>query len=292
MIGSELRPFLRLRAVVRALRRRARSARERHAWRVLWPGTEPLPHRIPPGHFYSPIPSAQDVDAWVAPDPTVPLPGIDLRVDAQAAFLRSLEVALPTGPRFADNGYFDPGDAAIYQALLRARDPARVVEVGGGWSTAALFDAPVAPNVTVIDPDPSRVLTVLRPEDLDRCTVRAERLQDVELELFLELGAGDILFVDSTHVGRLGSDVNRLMFEILPRLHAGVAVHFHDVHYPFEYPREWFRIGRYWNEAYLLRAFLQHNDDFEIMLWPDMLRRLGRLERSTPHSQPRWHITL
>lgn len=257
---------------------RVRNVRERHAWRVLWPGTDPLPHRLPPGHFYSPVPSIADVDAWTAADATAVLPGIDLRVDEQATFLRSLGVALPTGPRFVDNGYYDTGDAAIYQAILRATDPARVVEVGGGWSTAALFDSGVTPAVTVIDPDPSRVYDRLLPADFTRCTVRAVRLQDVDLTPFLALDAGDILFVDSTHVGKLGSDVLRIFFEILPRLRSGVAVHFHDVHFPFEYPQDWFRRGLYWNEAYLLRAFLEHNDAFEILLWADLLRRLGRVD--------------
>ena len=257
---------------------RVRAVRQRFAWRVMWPRAEPLAHPFPPGHFYSPVPSTRDVDDWRPTDPAGEMLGIALRVEEQVAFLSSLDVTMPAGPRFADNIFYDTGDAAIYQAILRAFDPARVVEVGGGWSTAALFDTAVSPAVTVIDPDPSRVHALLRPEDFTRCTVRAERLQDVDLAPFLALEAGDIVFVDSTHVSKLGSDVNRLVFEVLPRLARGVSVHFHDVHFPFDYPQHWVRRGRHWNEAYLLRAFLQHNDAFEILLWADLLHRLGRIE--------------
>jgi len=79
---------------------------------------------------------------------------------------------------------------------------------------------------------------------------------------------GDILFVDSTHVSKLGSDVNWIFFEILPRLRSGVLVHIHDVFYPFEYPEPWSLEGRSWNEVYILRAFLEYNNQFKILLFP------------------------
>jgi hypothetical protein len=100
-------------------------------------------------------------------------------------------------------------------------------------------------------------------------------LQDVPLSTFQLLDSGDVLFVDSTHVAKLGSDVNRILFEILPALASGVVVHFHDVFYPFEYPKNWVREGRGWNETYVLRAFLEYNEAFEILLWGHMLRTLG-----------------
>jgi len=74
------------------------------------------------------------------------------------------------------------------------------------------------------------------------------------------------LFVDSSHVSKIGSDVNRIVFDILPILKPGVLVHFHDVLWPFEYPLQWIMEGKAWNEAYLLRAFLQYNSHFEIVL--------------------------
>ena len=88
-----------------------------------------------------------------------------------------------------------------------------------------------------------------------------------------QLAANDILFIDSSHVSKAGSDVNHILFELLPRLAPGVFVHFHDVLYPFEYPREWFELGISWNEPYILRAFLQYNTQFPIRFWNDFMMK-------------------
>jgi hypothetical protein len=85
--------------------------------------------------------------------------------------------------------------------------------------------------------------------------------------MFERLDAGDMLFIDSSHVAKAGSDVNFLVFEVLPRLAPGVLVHFHDIWYPFEYPRQWLDEGRAWNESYLIRAFLMFNPAFKIVLY-------------------------
>ena len=92
--------------------------------------------------------------------------------------------------------------------------------------------------------------------------------------LFRELHAGDVLFVDSTHVAKVGSDVNHIFFEILPILQPGVVVHFHDIMYPFEYEPKWIYTGVAWNEAYMLRAFLMFNPTFKILLFNSFLAHL------------------
>ena len=90
---------------------------------------------------------------------------------------------------------------------------------------------------------------------------------DLPLELFSELGAGDILFVDTTHVVRLAGDVNFVVLDVLPRLQEGVIVHFHDIFLPWEYPRPWLtEMGYYWTEQYLLQAFLAYNREFEVLV--------------------------
>ena len=94
--------------------------------------------------------------------------------------------------------------------------------------------------------------------------------------LFATLEENDILFIDSTHVAKIGSDVNYLFFEVLPRLRAGVYVHVHDIFHPFEYPRAWIYEGRAWTEAYMLRAFLTFNTAFEIVLFNTFLERFHR----------------
>jgi hypothetical protein len=124
---------------------------------------------------------------------------------------------------------------------------------------------------TFIDPDLSTFQAICRNHEGASVTTFAMPVQDVPLSDFDALASGDILFVDSSHVAKTGSDVNRILFEILPRLRSGVFVHVHDVHYPFEYPRQWVYEGRAWNEAYLLRAFLEFNDEFEIVLFASYL---------------------
>ena len=96
----------------------------------------------------------------------------------------------------------------------------------------------------------------MRPKDHRIAEIIPKRVQELELPRFDELRAGDILFVDSSHVSKVGSDVNHIVFEILPRLSHGVFVHFHDIFYPFEYPTKWIEEGRFWNEDYIMRAFL------------------------------------
>ncbi len=249
------------------------------AWKVL-SGSERVPMGFPPGHFSSTIPSRRDIDERSRTEIVV----IDLRVDEQVALLAELDVGQPAGPRFrpyswtdAHNMAFPDTDAAVYQAMLRHFRPARVIEVGCGWSAAALFDAGGARHVTLIEPYPQLVRQLLTRKDLDRCALLEARLQDVSLATFQALDAGDVLFVDSTHVTKLGSDVNRLVFEILPALANGVIVHFRDVAYPFEYPDVWVQQGRAWNEAYLLRAFLEYDQAFEILLCVDLLQATGHL---------------
>jgi len=102
-------------------------------------------------------------------------------------------------------------------------------------------------------------------------------VQQVSLSIFDALQAGDILFIDSTHVLRTGSDVCFELFEILPRLSSGVLVHFHDMFWPFEYPRTWVvDENRSWNELYGVRALLTDNDAWRVLLFNDYLARLER----------------
>ena len=130
------------------------------------------------------------------------------------------------------------------------------------------------------------MLSLLKPGDAERVTILRERVQDVGLEPFLALDRDDILFIDSSHTVKVGSDVNHLLGDVLPRLRPGVYVHVHDIFYPFEYPESWVVGGRAWNEAYALRAFLAFNDTFEIVLFTSFLETFHKdtLERDMPLS--------
>ena len=147
--------------------------------------------------------------------------------------------------------------------MIRTIQPKRVVEIGSGYSSAALLDINEREfggriEYVIVDPEPTLLLELVSTEhhDDNEFLLVAEEVQDVGGEQFAILEAGDVLFVDSTHVSKIDRDVNHLLFRILPLLQAGVYIHFHDIYYPFEYPPEWIFQGRAWNEAYLLRAFL------------------------------------
>jgi predicted O-methyltransferase YrrM len=249
---------------------------------------------VPPGHFYSPIPSLDDVARDEArlfgPWPRE-IPGIALREAEQLALLDRLQPYYPDGVfpvekaagfrYYFENLAYGYSDAVFYHMMIRYLKPKRIIEVGSGYSSCMALDTnelflgnTVA--CTFIEPYPDVLLSLVSGEDRERVEVIATRLQDVSLERFAALEENDILFVDSTHVSKIGSDVNHIFFEIMPLLRPGVYVHFHDIFYPFEYLRDWIYEGRAWNEAYLLRAFLTLNTSFEIVLFNTFLERFHR----------------
>lgn len=230
----------------------------------------------PPGHFYSPVPDldavrAREAEIWAVP---AGVPGIDARAEAQLALLPAFAEFYAEQPWSDDpvgelrygfaNGYFSYGDGLVLYAMLRHLKPRRIVEVGSGWSSALMLD--VADRflgddlrLTFIEPYPERLHGLLRPADHRRAEILEMPLHDVDAAVFTALEPGDVLFVDSTHVSKIGSDVNQLVHEVLPILPPGVHVHVHDIFWPFEYPQDWVYRGRAWSEAYLLRAYLTHN---------------------------------
>lgn len=245
-------------------------------------------HRfVPPGHFYSPHPSERDIDEY-ARSMTKPdaLPGIDLNEAGQLALLHEFAPLYPTIP-FQDeatpgfryryvNEMYSYADAIFLHSLLRVVKPQRIIEIGSGYSSAVTLDTVEhflhgATECSFIEPYPERLYSLLKPSDRERVTIVPTRLQEVRLDVFDRLGPGDILFIDSTHVSKVNSDVNRIFFEILPRLSPGVFIHVHDVFYPFDYPLDWLRGGRAWNEQYVLRAFLLFNSAFRIRLFGDYI---------------------
>ena len=239
---------------------------------------EQVPMFAPPGHYYSPIVTPASLPR---PLPRSAMLGVTIDMAAMEQLYRDLlphmqGLSLPTqrepGTRYyADNHMYGVGDAQIYAGLIRHLRPRRVVEVGSGFSSAVLLDTldrspELSTQVTFIEPYTERLETLLRSADHDRVRIIRSGVQDVPLEVFAELGAGDLLFLDTTHISKTGSDVNFELFEVLPRLASGVWIHFHDVFPDFEYPPEWvFDENRSWNELYVLRAFMQYNDAFHIV---------------------------
>jgi predicted O-methyltransferase YrrM len=245
----------------------------------------------PPGHYYSPIPSKKDVERFAlekwhqGPEA---IAGVDFNVAGQLRMLETLgpltrDLVFADDPGGAtrywwDNDGFSPGDATVLAAMLMHYRPRRVLEIGAGYSTAVMLDvverhlAAAPPQITCVDPEPGRLRSVLRGDEAN-LTIHEAIMQDLPRDAFTSLAAGDILFIDSSHVLKLGSDVSILFLEVLPRLAPGVVVHVHDIATSFEYPLEWYEEGRAWNEAPALRAFLAFNQAYEILYFCDYMNR-------------------
>lgn len=177
---------------------------------------------------------------------------------------------------YYDNCMFSHGSAEALYYMLRILKPRRVIEVGSGFSTALMLDTNnICFNnkikISSIEPYPERLRSLLREED--NLEIHECGLQDIPVEYFNQLQANDILFIDSSHVAKLGSDINYYLFEIFPRLSAGVYIHIHDIFYPFIYPKNWIWQGRPYNEMYLLQAFLMNNDRYSIQFFGEMIMR-------------------
>jgi predicted O-methyltransferase YrrM len=236
----------------------------------------------PPGHFYSPIPDLEHVRrnaGQVFDQSAGSVPGVRLNEKGQLALAGEFaatyaELPFPehsqTGSRYhLDNEWFSYGDGTVLYSMMRRFKPRRIVEVGSGFSSAAMldvsdkfFDGKI--DLTFIEPYPERLYSVLGDTDTQRCTIVQRPVQQAPEKLFTSLEENDFLFIDSSHVAKAGSDVLHLLCTILPLLERGVLVHIHDVLWPFEYPQPWLEQGRAWNEAYFVRTFLQYNRSFEI----------------------------
>lgn len=247
---------------------------------------------MPPGHFYSPITSPEEIklkeaEIWKQPMPDRVIAGVELNEEEQmklwgefTGYYREQPWAATRqeGLRyFFENENYSYSDALFLYCMLRHLRPRRLIEVGSGYSSCVtldtnelFFDNTI--DCTFIEPHPALLFSLIKDEDRSRIKVMPGRVQDVSLDLFAQLEEGDVLFIDSTHVAKTASDVNHLFFNILPRLKSGVHIHFHDIFYPFVYPKEWEYEGRSWNETYLLRAFLQYNSDFRVYLYGGFLQ--------------------
>ena len=239
----------------------------------------------PPGHFYSPIPSQSDVEEYLdrlqRKSLLAGLPAIRMDDQTQLEFLELLKPYYPQLPFQAgpvegllyqfDNPHFSYADASALFCVMNYFRPRKLIEIGSGFSTCVILDTNrvcLGSQTQVISIEPhAKLLRSLIAKSHDSPTIIEHKLQDTEPEVFDQLSAGDILFIDSTHICKAGSDVNYIIFEILPRIKSGVIIQIHDIHLAFEYPDVWLREGRAWNEAYLLRAFLEYNDHFRILLF-------------------------
>jgi hypothetical protein len=249
----------------------------------------------PPGHFYSPIGDREEASKACAIAERRPFPKSIVGIDIDRSeilrtwsnlvpFLQDCEFPIKLSPGFRyafDNPSYSFGDGGVLQAMIRHFAPKRIIEIGTGWSSACIVDTVERYRtnnceIVFVDPHPQLSSRLVGDTKL-RVRSFVCGVQDVPLELFSMIERNDILFIDSTHVVRTGSDVCRELFEILPSVASGVLVHFHDIFWPFEYPRLWaVEENRSWNELYALRAFLMYNKEWEIIMFNDLLAKLER----------------
>ena len=247
-----------------------------------------------PGHFYSPIPSREEVrDSADRIFSASEVLDIDTNIDKQFQLLEKFKTMRSDFPydflnakeneklryRFTKRPQYRYSDVMFLYHVIRHLEPQQIVEVGSGASSAVMlyindlfFNSSI--KFKFVEPYPERLYGFLNDQDLNNSTIITEKVQDVPMDVFQSLKENDILFIDSSHVSKVGSDVNHIFFNILPRINKGLWIHFHDIFYPFELPMHWIlQNSRFWNESYLLRAFLMNNDAYEIMLFNTLLHK-------------------
>ncbi len=257
----------------------------RVGWRKHFELWERCGFHVTPVHFYQPIPDTSTLrdNVW---SKRLSMGGVNLNEQGQIELLENFRRrfaneydALPATATSVphdfhyDNSYFACVDPEILFCMIRANRPRKMIEIGSGFSTLLSATA-IRRNANEFSDSPCEFVAIEPyPNDVIRAgfpglsELRTSRVQDVDLSTFESLGDHDILFIDSSHVGRIDSDVLYELLQILPRLRPGVLVHVHDIFLPDEYPKSWvIDRHRFWTEQYLLQAFLAFNDSFEV-LW-------------------------
>jgi predicted O-methyltransferase YrrM len=269
--------------------------------RFLFRMLQPLGLHLTRNHFYEPVPDTRQLKEheWEEPSAMV---GVDMNVSRQLNVLNNIipeyvdecdfSEEQPSVPHafHLGNEFFEALDAEVLHCMIRHFKPERIVEIGSGYSTlvcaraAAMNDkldsSPA--ELVCIEPYPNETLQEGIP-GLTRLTQKP--VEEVSLDVFSRLSSGDIVFIDSSHVVKLGSDVIYEYLEILPRLSPGVLVHIHDIFLPDEYPRKWvLDEHKFWTEQHLLQAFLVCNDCFEVMWASSFMSKnyKGELETAIP----------
>lgn len=243
---------------------------------------------ITPNHFYQPIPDTRELPEtlWGKDKECY---GIDFQEQKQLSFLNDIipkylkECKFPKQPPcnshefYLGNGTFEAVDAEVLHCFIRHFKPGHIIEIGVGFSTLILASASrlnanegINTQLRIIDPYPNSTLVDGR-HGIDDIVI--SKVESLSPEYFDVLNENDILFIDSSHVVKIGGDVNYNFFKILPRLKPGVIIHFHDIYLPEEYPRDLaFQHRWFWSEQYLLHAFLMHNSDYEVLFAGNYMR--------------------
>lgn len=239
---------------------------------------------ILPRHFYSAIPDIRGLrcsQSWKRPSRMTGVNGTD--IESQLCFLR--ECCLPLQERLRRGGIYEHAcrengelgyglvEAEFLLCFITVKRPKRIVQVGSGASTAVILlaakEANYTPQVVCIDPFPTTYLRRMAESKL--INLIPEKAQEIDIKVLTELNRGDLLFIDSTHAMCAGSEVNRIILEVLPCLPSGSFVHFHDIYFPYDYQSSILSTLFFAGESTLLQAFLTNNQRYSIAVSLSML---------------------
>jgi hypothetical protein len=255
-----------------------------------------------PRHFYSSIPDIRELrksDDWKVPHSMYGVAGAEL--PEQVNFMRDCcehTSGEPSAMAVYDdactaNGAvgYGPIEAGFLYRFMTSRRPAHVVQIGAGVATAVMLAAaqaaPYELKITCIDPYPTEFLRTMARSG--RISLVEQKAQTVPMGTILALGPGDLLFVDSTHTVKPGSEVNRIILEVLPRLAAGTHAHFHDIYLPFDYaPSVLSEDLFFWNETPLLLAYMIGNPSVRLNMSMAMVHSVcpDAIQRCFPDYRP------
>ena len=244
-----------------------------------------------PGHYYSTVPKLDDLKKnqdIIFQEKEIKdidfneehqLKNLDEIKDFYKDYLYHDEDSDLKNYRYKKEGaFYRYSDSVFLYSMIRKSKPKKIIEVGSGHSSAIMLDTNEhffnnEIEHIFIEPYSERLEGILKEEDYKKNKIIKQNVQNVDLSVFKSLEENDILFIDSTHVSKIASDVNYLFFEVFPVLKPGVLIHFHDIYYSFEYPKKWILEYRYfWNEVYVLRAFLMNNNSYKIEMFNTYLQ--------------------
>ena len=240
---------------------------------------------VEPGHFYSVIPNItndynngetkfanlnfnEESHLQILEELNSHLTKFDetFGISIDASFNKNVEIRQNNFKYTLMNGAFEWMDARLLHYFLQKNKPKKIIEIGSGNSTLLTYNTKIMFNLNVeiicIEPYPSAYLKEMHKQG--KITLLEKKLENIGLELFESLDKNDILFIDSSHVLKLDSDVMYYFTKIFPLLKKNVLVHIHDIFFPYDYPLAWLKEGRFWNEQYFLYTFLQYNTKFKI----------------------------
>lgn len=272
-----------------------KNAIQRVISRELFDFLQLLGFHISGDHFYDPIPNTKMMDRTYRDGPRSCV-GIDFGFDGAEQVL--LDVLEKWGREFfdavqvygyrEDNYYFRGVDAISLYSLMREIKPEHILEVGQGFSTRIILAAlgknhkDTGKTARLVSIDPYNRLD-LGNGGMDGVVLENIRtdVRNARLSLFSDLVASDLLFVDSSHVHKFGSDVEWLFEEVYTRVPRGVYIHVHDIFSPYNYPLRWYvKRKQFWNEQFHLENFLRFNESFQVYVpLQYLVRQSARLGR-------------